>query len=107
MKTNITNSIKSKFSNAVHKLLEPNIGIKRSDRWRYRDAYKFTDKQKLELFDRIVALHSDCSNELSMYFYNRRSKKRIIKARIKRGYVPKKKTAREAYEKMKNDLVHS
>lgn len=96
---NPTSAIKSKFSNAVHKILEPNLDIKRRDRWKHRNKYEFTDKQKLEMFDKIVALHNECSNELTNYQYDRREKKRIHKARVERGYKFKKKTKKEDYEK--------
>jgi len=96
---NPTTMIKCKFSNAVHKILEPNIEIKRRDRWRHRNKYEFTDKEKLEMFDKIMKLHNECSNELTGYQYDRREKRRIHKDRVERGYVFKKKTKKEDYEK--------
>lgn len=99
MKQNPTVAIKCKFSNAIHKLLEPNIGIKNSDRWKNRDKYKLTDKEKIELFDKINQAHAECSNELTSYFYDKREKKRIHNARVARGYVFKKKTTKQEYEK--------
>lgn len=89
---NPTMMIKSTFSNAVHKILEPNIDIKNSERWRgqYRERYKLTDKQKIELFDKINELHRLSSNELTAYQFDRREKKRIHKARVERGYFEKK-----------------
>lgn len=97
--------IKSAFSNAVHKLLEPNIGVKKSQRWSLRDKYKLTDKQKIELFDQINNLHTAYSTELTTYQFNRREKKRIHAARVKRGYVFKKKTSKEDY--LKSQLQHA
>ncbi len=49
-KNNPAMNIKCKFSNAIHKILEPNIEVKRSDRWKspYQEKYKFTDSQKLK-----------------------------------------------------------
>lgn len=94
---NPTTMIKCKFSNAVHKVLEPNIEVKSRDRWKYRK--EFTDKQKLEIFDEIMKLHKECSNELTSYLYDRREKKRIHNDRVKRGYNFKKKTKKEDYEK--------
>lgn len=89
---NPTMMIKSSFSNAVHKILEPNIDIKKSERWRSKnnDKYKLTDKQKIELFDQIELLHRNSSNELTAYQFDRREKKRIHKARVERGYFEKK-----------------
>lgn len=98
-KHNPTAMIKCKFSNDVHKLLEPNIDVKRNHRWKYSDKYKLTDTQKLEIFDKIIELHSQCSNELTNYQYDRREKRRIHKARVERGYNFNKKTKKEDYEK--------
>ena len=100
MKQNPTTAIKCKFSNAIHKLLEPNIDVKKRDRWKNRDNYKLSDAQKLALFDKINQIHSECSYELTSYFYDKREKRRIHKARVERGYVFKKKTTKEEYEKI-------
>lgn len=88
---NPTMMIKSKFSNQIHRLLEPNIEVKKRDRWRQQQKYNLTDKEKLELFDKIVELHKECSNELTNYQYDRREKKRVHKARVERGWKPKEK----------------
>lgn len=100
---NKTMMIKSAFSNAVHKLLEPNIGVKNSQRWGLRDKYKLTDKQKIDLFDQINSLHRTSSTELTSYQFNKREKKRIHAARVKRGYNFKKKTSKYEYELMKKE----
>jgi hypothetical protein len=100
-KTNIKTAIKCHFSNEVHKLLEPNINVKARERWKHRDLYKLTDAQKLELFEKILQLHFETSRELTFYLYNKREKKRINKARVERGWEPKKKTSKEEYLKMK------
>ena len=98
MKQNPTAMIKCKFSNEVHKILEPNIGVKKSERWKLKTP-QLTDKEKIELFDKISSLHKECSNELTSYQFDRREKKRIHNARIGRGYKFKKKTTKEQYEK--------
>ncbi len=98
-KNNPTTMIKCKFSNTVHQLLEPNIDIKRRQRWQHNNKYKLTDAQKIELFDKIVILHRECSVELTGYQYDKRCKNRVKKARIARGYVPKKQTKKEDYVK--------
>jgi len=100
MKTNNTSAIKAKFSNAVHKILEPNINVKRSERWiqAYQSKYKFTNEQKLKMIDEIIALHRDCSNELNSMFYKRRYKRAIQEARVARGVKPKKRTSKAEYE---------
>ena len=95
--TNPTTMIKCKFSNEVHKILEPNLGIKNSERWKFRDKTKFTNAQKLEMFDQIMALHSSCSSELTNYQFEKRNKKRIHAARVARGYKFKKKTKKDDY----------
>ena len=92
---NPTTMIKSKFSNELHKILEPNIGVKARDRWRLKKK-PLTDAEKLELFDKIVEAHANSTNELVSYLYQRREKKRIQKARVERGWVPKVKTKKVA-----------
>lgn len=99
MKQNPTTAIKAKFSNEVHKLLEPNINVKSRERWKHSQKYELTDTQKIELFDEIVKLHNECSHELTSYQYDRREKRRIQKARISRGWKPKKHTTKEEYLK--------
>lgn len=90
MKQNPATSIKCKFSNAVHKLLEPNIDKKTRLRWRFKKEY--LNEEKLAIFEQIMALHAECSKELTSYQYKKRQKKRVDKARVERGWVPKKKT---------------
>lgn len=90
--------LKAKFSNAVHKILEPNIDKKRNARWRYKKEY--SDKQKLEMFDKIFALHNESSEEISKMLWEKRTKKRIQKEREAAGWVPKRKTTKAQYEMM-------
>ena len=92
---NPTMMIKSKFSNLIHKLLEPNIHIKKSVRWRYKNNHKLTDKEKLEIYEKIVKLHDECSEELTNYQQEKRIKNWVNKARIARGWKPKEKTRKE------------
>jgi len=99
MRHNSVTTIKCKFSNGVHKMLEPNIGVKKSQRWR-SNTKQLTDKEKVELFDKIINLHKECSEEISAALYKRREKKRVQAERAKRGYVPKKKTTKAQYESM-------
>jgi len=94
MKHNSATTIKSRFSNQVHKMLEPNVGVKRSDRWKTKKV-ELTDKQKLELFEQITKLHKECSEELSACLYKRREKKRLAIAREKSGYTAKKREKKE------------
>ncbi len=97
-----TEMIKCTFNNAVHKLLNPNP-VKNSESWKVPKV-ELTDKQKIELFDKIVELDKLTSNELSWYWFKRRSKKRIEKARIERGVKPKNKTTKGEWVVMKNEL---
>lgn len=92
---NPTTTIKCKFSNKVHQVLEPNINV--PGRLRYKNKKTLTDKEKLEIFEKIVTLHDECSSELTNYQYDRRKKKRVNKERIERGWKPKKNTKKEDY----------
>jgi hypothetical protein len=96
---NSTVSIKCTFSNEVHKILEPNYNIKVSERWKHLGKKKLTDAQKIEAFDKILAIHDELSPFLSKYRFEKREKKRVNEARVKRGYVPKKKVKKEDYLK--------
>jgi len=98
MRHNPTVTIKCTFSNEVHKILEPNIDIKTRQRWNKTRVY--SDKEKLEMFEKILALHKQTSSELTAYQYDKRNKKRIQKARIERGVPPKakKRVSKEQYE---------
>ena len=91
-KLNPTTTIKCEFSNEVHKILEPNYDVKQRDRWKLRDKNKFTDAQKIEMFDQIMKLHQVCSSNLTGYQFDKREKKRIHAARVARGYKFKTKT---------------
>jgi hypothetical protein len=99
MKHNSVTTIKCKFSNEVHKFLEPNIGIKKNQRYRLPKK-ELTDAEKIEKFNKIVKFHKECSEEISAALYKRREKKRIQAKRVKYGYVPKKKTSKKEYESM-------
>jgi hypothetical protein len=96
MKTTLTSatSIKLRFSNAVHKMLEPNLGVKRSQRWREKKV-NLTDAQKLAKYEEIVKLHNEISEEYTKCLFERREKRRVEKARKERGYVAKKRTKKE------------
>ena len=99
MRHNSVTTIKCKFSNGVHKMLEPNVGIKKSQRYRV-NTKELTDAEKVEIYNKLVAFHQECSEEISAALYKRREKKRIQAERTKRGYVPKKKTTKAQYESM-------
>lgn len=99
MKHNSATTIKCRFSNQMNKLIDPFYGIKRSERWRSKPK-SLTDKEKLELFDKIVALHRESSEELSTCLYKRREKKRLAIAREKSGYTAKKRAKKVAHRKL-------
>lgn len=90
MKHNSATTIKCRFSNEVHKMIDPYYGIKRSERWRCKIA-PLTKKEKAEMFDKIMKLHTEISNELSACYFKRREKKRIQKYRDESGYTAKKR----------------
>ena len=97
--SNPTTMIKCRFSNEVHKILFPNYAVKASERWKLREKNKFTDVQKLEMFEQIMNLHNETSTELTNYQADRSKKRKVEKARIARGYVAKTKTKKEDYLK--------
>ena len=96
-KNNPTTMIKCKFSNTVHAILESNINVKTRDRWKNKKV--LSDTEKLKLLEQIIIAHNKCSAELTAYLYDKRCKNRVKKARIARGYVPKKQTKKEDYVK--------
>lgn len=88
-KGNTTLAIKAAFSNATHQLLNPNP-VKNSDRW--KNVQKpLTAEQKIELFDKIVALDKESTQLLGSYWFKCREIKRRDKARHARGWKPKVK----------------
>ena len=106
MKTTLTSatSIKLRFSNTIHKLLEPNLGVKRSQRWKVKNV-PLTDEDKLAYYEEIVKFHKAISEELSKCLFERREKRRIEKARKERGYVAKKRTKKEDYLNQTAEIV--
>jgi len=71
--------IKSKFSNEVHKILEPQMDKKY---WQRDSQYKeLAAWEKVEAFDKISKLHNECSTELRNYFYKISQKKKGQKIR--------------------------
>lgn len=91
MSQNSVTSIKCRFSNAAHKLIDQKYGIKNSKKWSVK-VNPLTDAEKVKLFDELVKLDQEISSEIGSALYKRREKKRVNKARAERGYVAKKKT---------------
>lgn len=103
MKQNNTMMIKSKFSNAVHALINP-TPVKNRDRWKQKKVV-LSDAEKAALYDKIVALDAESTTELGHLWYERRERKRIEKARLERGHKAKKKTSKAEYEAMQQNEV--
>jgi hypothetical protein len=53
---------------------------------------QITDKEKIELFDKIWKLNDDAHFELNMYKSKRKAKAEIWRLREERGWKPKVKT---------------
>lgn len=77
-----TETIKCTFSNAVHKLLNPNP-VKNSEKWRVKKV-QLSNEEKITLFDQIVEMDKETSDLLGKYWYERREKRRVQKRREKK-----------------------
>lgn len=77
-----TETIKCTFRNAVHKLLNPNH-VKNSEKWKMKPTILSTE-EKAKLYDEIVKLDSVSTRLLGKYWYERREKKRVQRAREKK-----------------------
>lgn len=89
---NPTMMIKSKFSNLVHKIINPCFGIKRFSRewWDCKNKERYnplSDKEKAQKFDEIMDAYVECSEELYNYFDKRGYKKAVQKEREKKNLV--------------------
>lgn len=93
MKQNSVTTIKCRFSNMAHKLLDPNYGNKRSEAWKNRKQY--TDKEKIEIFDELKKIHDECSEEIGHALWKRREKRRVHKQRLLNGYYEKKRAKKQ------------
>ena len=78
MKTK-TEMIKSKFSNQIHKLLNPNP-VPYRERWKNKKPV-LTQEEKAKLYDEIVKLDEEISNELRNYWWDRKFKNRVQRLR--------------------------
>jgi hypothetical protein len=85
---NKVTQLKCAFSNAVHKLLVPDYNKKESE----RKKVNFSNEQKLEIFDQIMALHNEGSKRISQHRFNKRAAKRKYLKMIEEGKLPKQKT---------------
>jgi hypothetical protein len=86
---NPTMMIKSKFSNLIHRLVDPCFGIKKYSKeyWECinnQHRNPLTEKQKAEKYDEIMKIYHECSAELLNYRMDRNNKKRVKKLREKK-----------------------
>ena len=88
---NKTTQLKCKFSNEVHKLLEPNWNKTKEERTKL-GVVRFTDAQKIELFNNISLLHNESSKRITTSKFKKRAAKRKYLALVAEGKVPKQKT---------------
>lgn len=98
--TSKTVAIKCSESNEIHKLLNPNP-CKRSEAWRKENQRKpLTQREKIALFDQIVLIDKQKSEELSRCKFKQREKKRVNKLRNERnaGKPAKRKTTKTEWE---------
>ena len=101
-KQNVKTMLKGTFSNRVHELLEQGMDKKLNERW--RSKVKLTDAQKLEIFEKIEQLHTDCSNAIRSVRFEKWATKRKNKLRLENGYVAKKKTTYAEWLKMQEQM---
>lgn len=73
--------------------------IEESFKTRFRNEKILTEKEKLELFDKWFKLAKEEDSELYFYKRKRRSKAKIYKERMERGYNFKKKVSKQEYQK--------
>ena len=93
MKHNSVTTIKSRFSNLAHKLLDPNYGNKRSEAWKNKKDY--SNDEKIKIFDELKQIHDECSEEIGRALWKRREKRRIHKQRLINGYYEKKQAKKQ------------
>lgn len=93
---NVTTMIKSKAFNQIRKVLRPE-GRKG----------KPSTLSVQEQFDLITKIINTSSQELRNYKSGKKERRKIEKARIERGYKPKKKTTKEQWEEIKKQLENN
>lgn len=106
MKHNSVTTIKCRFSNSAHELLDPNYGNKNREAWKTKNKV-YTNAEKIEIFDKLKKVHDECSEEIGHALFERREKKRIHNQRVINGYYEKRalKNAKHK-ENHKEDLVN-
>ena len=108
MKNSSKTTIKCKFSNEINKIMNSYLNETEKKSKYYRKTWlrkdkinNLSDKEKLNLLNKIVETYETISLELNQHLDKKRQKRKVQKARIERGYVPKKKTKKEDYLKTK------
>jgi len=98
--------IKCKFSNEIHDILNSMLTEDEKKLTPYMKywnrTYKtssMTDKEKLNLLDQIIKSYEETTTLIGNYRNKKKHKKNVHKARIARGWKPKKKTSKEDYLK--------
>lgn len=100
---NKATQLKCAFSNAVHKILEPNWNKTNAEK-RKAGVVRFSDAKKIELFNEIMALHGVNSNQIGAYKFNKREAKRRYLKMVAEGKTPKQKTTLAQWIAMQNQL---
>ncbi|MEO6302383.1 MAG: hypothetical protein ABIP51_04365 [Bacteroidia bacterium] len=102
-KQNKTTQLKCAFSNAVHKIVEPNWQKTKAERSKL-GVVRFTDAQKIELFNQIMQLDKTSSQIITTSKFNKRLAKRKYLALVAEGKLPKQKTTLAQWIAMQNKM---
>lgn len=94
--------LKAQFSNSVHKILDPHFN-KTSAEKRKLGVVRFTDAQKIEMFNEVANIHSEISSRISTTRFNKRAAKRRYLKMVEEGTLPKQKTTLAQWIAMKNE----
>lgn len=124
MKQNKVNQLKCQFSNAVHKILQPDYDKTNKERGEIDFAKRksfaklspsekevFLEKekeQKLEMFDKIMSIYNELNKRISSTRYKKRAAKRKYLKMKEEGKLPKQKTTLAQWiEMQKNQVVEA
>ncbi len=102
MKHSSKTTIKCKFSNEINKIMNSYLnedqnryGYQSKSWHRKSKISKLTDKEKLDLLNKILETYETINAEMGKHLSKKREKRRVQKDRIARGYVPKKKVKKQ------------
>lgn len=93
--------LKLSFSNAVHKIVNPNYNKPNSE----RKAVKFSNEEKIAMFDKIVSMDNEISNRISTSKFRKRQLRRKYEKMLAEGKQPKQKTTLAQWIKMQQENV--